>query len=209
LVSGFDRFELIESSPFLFKNGLGGLGPHEGFRVGIVAVEIVRGMRRYIEQTQTAAKALGVTIRVVEVRSLGDFEQAFDELAKARVEGIVLPADGLFYEGRSRLAELALRHKLPLVVYSRETLEAGALMSYGADQPTIFRRAGAFVDKIIKGARPADLPVEQPTRFELLVNLKTANTLGVTIPDTLLAQRCDRRVGTRTLLQLRATGNGT
>ena len=99
-----------------------------------------------------------------------------------------MPANGLFYQGRARLAQLALQRRLPLVVYSRETLEAGALMSYGADQRAIFPRAAVYIVKILKGERPADLPVEQRTKFELLINLKTAKTLGLDIPPQLLAR---------------------
>ncbi|HEX3230696.1 MAG TPA: ABC transporter substrate binding protein, partial [Pyrinomonadaceae bacterium] len=93
-----------------------------------------------------------------------------------------------FYQGRTLLAQSALQHRLPLVVYSRETLEAGALMSYGADQRAIFRRAATYVDKILKGESAADLPVEQPTKFETLVNLKTAKALGLAIPDMTLVR---------------------
>jgi putative tryptophan/tyrosine transport system substrate-binding protein len=119
---------------------------------------------------------------------LGDFEAAFDTIVAERLDGVILPADGLFYQGRVRLAQLALQRRLPLVVYSRETLEAGALLSYGTDQRAIFRRAAAYVDKIIKGKRPADLPVEQPTKFETLINLKTARALGLAIPEIALVR---------------------
>jgi putative tryptophan/tyrosine transport system substrate-binding protein len=148
----------------------------------------VPGMQRYIDEFQTAAVALSVSVRPVEVRSLGDFESAFDTIFAERLDGVILPADGLFYQGRMRLAQLALQRRLPLVVYSRETLEAGALMSYGADLRTIFRRAAVYVDKIIKGERPGDLPVEQPTKFEFLVNLKTAKALDLMFPEMLLAR---------------------
>jgi len=147
-----------------------------------------QGMRRYVDESQVAAGALGITVQPVEVRSLGDFEAAFDQIVADRLEGVVVPADGLFYQGRMCLAQSALQRRLPLVVYSRETLEAGALMSYGADQRAIFRRAGVYVDKIFKGERPADLPVEQPTKFEFLINLKTATTLGLTIAPAVLAR---------------------
>jgi putative tryptophan/tyrosine transport system substrate-binding protein len=100
---------------------------------------------------------------------------------------VAVPADGLFYQGRVRLAQSALQRRLPLVVYSRETLEAGALMSYGANLRAIFRRAGVYVDKILRGERPADLPVEQPTKFEFLINLKTAKALGLEVSARLLA----------------------
>jgi putative tryptophan/tyrosine transport system substrate-binding protein len=97
------------------------------------------------------------------------------------------PKDGLFYTRRKDIADLALAHKLPLVVYSRETAEAGALASYGPDNYGIFRRSGYYVDKILKGERPADLPVEQPAKFEFIINHKTAKALGLTIPQTMLA----------------------
>jgi putative ABC transport system substrate-binding protein len=148
----------------------------------------VPGMQRYIDEFQTAAVALSVSVRPVEVRSLGDFESAFDTIFAERLDGVILPADGLFYQGRMRLAQLALQRRLPLVVYSRETLEAGALMSYGTDQRAIFRRAAVYVDKIIKGERPGDFPVEQPTKFEFLVNLKTAKALDLMFPEMLLAR---------------------
>jgi putative ABC transport system substrate-binding protein len=146
-----------------------------------------RGMERYIDEFQEGAKAAGLDVRPLQVRSLEDFAGAFDRIAADHLDGVILPADGLFYQGRVLLARLALSRRLPLVVYSRETLEAGALMSYGADQRAIFRRAATYVDKILKGERPADLPVEQPTRFETLINLKTAKALGLTLPPTVLA----------------------
>jgi putative tryptophan/tyrosine transport system substrate-binding protein len=145
------------------------------------------GMRRYIEESQTAGAKLGVTIHPVEVRSPKDFGPALDKIVAEHLDGVLVPADGLFYQGRTLLAESALQRRLPLVVYSRETLEAGALMSYGADQRAIFRRAATYVDKILKGESAADLPVEQPTKFETLINLKTAKALGLIIPDMTLA----------------------
>jgi len=147
-----------------------------------------QGMRRYIDESQAAAGVLGVTLHPIEVRSPGDFGQAFDRIVTERLEGVVVPADGLFYQGRLLLAQSALQRRLPLIVYSRETLEAGALMSYGADQRTIFRRAAAYVDKILKGENPANLPVEQPTKFETLINLKTAKALGLKLPASLLGR---------------------
>jgi putative ABC transport system substrate-binding protein len=147
-----------------------------------------RGMQRYIEETQVAADRLQVTVQPVEVRSLGDFEPAFDKIVASRVQGVVVPADGLFYQGRGLMARSALTRQLPLMVYSRETLDAGALASYGTDQPVIFRRAAAYIDKLVKGAKPAQLPVEQPTRFELIVNLKTAKALGITITPSFLGR---------------------
>ena len=142
--------------------------------------------KRYIDETNTAATGLGLDVQPVEVRSLTDFDQAFDRIVEGRLEGVAVPADPLFYQGRSVMAQTAITRRLPLMVYSRETLEAGALMSYGTDQRRIFRRAAVYVDKILKGEKPADLPVEQPTKFEFLINNKTAKAIGYTISELLL-----------------------
>ena len=142
--------------------------------------------KRYIDETQTAATGLGLDVRPVEVRALTDFDQAFDRIVDGRLEGVAVPADPLFYQGRSLMAQAAITRRLPLMAYSRETLEAGALMSYGTDQRRIFRRAAVYVDKILKGEKAADLPVEQPTKFEFLINNKTAKAIGYTISELLL-----------------------
>lgn len=142
--------------------------------------------KRYIDETKTAATALGLDIQPVEVRSLADFDRAFDRIVEGRLEGVAVPADPLFYQGRSLMAQAAITRRLPLMVYSRETLEAGALMSYGTDQRRIFRRAAVYIDKILKGEKPADLPVEQPTKFDFLINNKTAKAIGFTISESLL-----------------------
>ena len=104
------------------------------------------------------------------------------------MEGVLTVLDGLFYQGRSLIAQLAITRRLPLMVNSRETLQAGGLMSYGADIPAIFRRAAAYVDKLLKGEKAADLPVEQPTKFEFLINLKTAKALGLEISSMMLSR---------------------
>jgi ABC-type uncharacterized transport system substrate-binding protein len=147
--------------------------------------------RRYIEVAQAAAPALGVAIQTFEVRLLDEFEPAFNAMAKAGMQAVSINADGLIYQGKEIIAKLALERRIALVAYSRETFEAGALMSYGPDNIVATYRAAAFVDKILKGAKPADLPVEQPTKFELVINLKTAKALGLTIPQSLL-QRADQ-----------------
>jgi putative ABC transport system substrate-binding protein len=145
-------------------------------------------MQRVIDENKAAASALGLDIQPVEVRSLQDFEQAFDKIVDSRLEGIVVYPDGLTYQARTLMAQYARERRLPLVVFSRESLIAGALMSYGPDYKNIFRRAAVYIDKILKGEKPADLPVELPTKFELFVNLKTAKSLGIEIPPTLLAR---------------------
>jgi putative ABC transport system substrate-binding protein len=144
------------------------------------------GARRYIDETQIAATTLGVTLQPVEARSLEDLERAFDAMVRARIQAAIVPADGLFFQGRGVIARAALARRLPTIVYSRETLEAGALMSYGPSHLAIFRRAGILLDKLLKGTRPSELPVEQPTVFEFLINLKTTKALALTMPQSLL-----------------------
>jgi putative ABC transport system substrate-binding protein len=107
-------------------------------------------------------------------------------MAKERVRALLVVADSMFFLHRARLADLAAKTELPSMYENREYVEAGGLMSYGPNVPDLFRRAATYVDKILKGVKPADLPVEQPTRFELVLNLKTAKALGVTIPQSLL-----------------------
>jgi putative ABC transport system substrate-binding protein len=134
-----------------------------------------------------AARALGVRLEFVEARGADEFDRAFSQLSTARAGALtVLPSNRFLREHR-RLVELAAKHRLPAVYPSREFVDAGGLMSYGANSADLSRRAATYVDKILKGARPGDLPVEQPTKFELVINLKTAKALGLTIPQSLLA----------------------
>jgi putative ABC transport system substrate-binding protein len=126
-----------------------------------------------------------------QARSLDELEPAFDAMAKAGVQAVVLGAGGLFYQARMTIPKLAVARRLPTCVWSKETFEGGALMSYGADQLATIRRTAAFVDKILKGARPAEIPVEQPTKLQLLFNLKTAKALGLDIPPMVLARADD------------------
>ena len=148
--------------------------------------------RRYLEVAQSAARPLGVTVQPVEIRTPPDIERAFSLVTQSRLQGVCLTSDGLIYVEQERLAQLALERNLPLIGYTREmTRWTGMLMTYGASNVALFSRAAYFVDKILKGAKPGDLPVEQPTKFELVVNLKTAKALGLTIPQSLL-QRADQ-----------------
>jgi len=147
--------------------------------------------RRYMEAAQTAAPALGLTIQTFEVRLLDEFEPAFDAMAKAAMQAVSINADGLIYQAKETIAKLALARRMALVAYSRETFDAGALMSYGPDNIQATHRAAALVDKILKGAKPGDLPVEQPTKFELGINLKAAKTLALTIPQSVLVRADD------------------
>jgi len=148
--------------------------------------------RRYLEVAQSAARPLGVTVQPVEIRTPAAIERAFSLVTQSRLQGVCLTSDGLIYVEQERLAQLALERNLPLIGYTREmTRWTGMLMTYGASNVALFSRAAYFVDKILKGAKPGDLPVEQPTKIELVINLKTAKALGLTILPSLL-QRADQ-----------------
>jgi putative ABC transport system substrate-binding protein len=142
----------------------------------------------YVEQSNAAGTKLGLTCKPYSVGTLDGLEPAFDAMAGDRMEAVVFNAESLFYVGKKRIAELALARKLPCCGYVKEVLDSGVLLSYGADQRLIARRTAYYVDRILKGERPADMPVEQPTRFQLCINLSTAKALGLTIPPTLLAR---------------------
>jgi putative ABC transport system substrate-binding protein len=153
-----------------------------------VALLVPTNDQEDIDQSQTAASTLGVSIEPVEVNSREEFERAFDRIADARVEDIMMPANRLMFQSRTLIARLALMRRLPLMVAHRAFMEAGALMSYGDDRPAMFRHMAIYVDKILKGKKPADLPVEQPTKLELVVNLKTAKELRITFPPSIMVQ---------------------
>jgi putative ABC transport system substrate-binding protein len=129
-----------------------------------------------------------VQLQVLEARGPNEFDGAFAAMATERAEALLVVSDTIFNSHRTRLADLAARSRLPAAYGVRESVEAGGLMSYGSSFLDLYRRSAAYVDKILKGAKPADLPVEQPTKFELVINLKTAKALGLTIPQSLLRQ---------------------
>jgi len=139
-----------------------------------------------VDEIQTAAEKLKLTARVVEIRSAEEIETAFASITQYRANGIILLPDGLFYGQRARIASLALKYRLPSMFTNSESVESGGLMSYGPNLNAVFYRTAYYVDKILKGAKPAELPVEQPTKFDLAINTKTAKTLGLTIPTSLL-----------------------
>ena len=141
-----------------------------------------------IGHVKAAAQSLGVQLQLLPARGPDDFDGAFAAMAKERAEALLVVADALFVVHRARLADLAARNRLPSMHGLRENVEAGGLMSYGPNIAASWRRAAVFVDKILKGAKPGDLPVEQPTKFELVVNLRTAKALGLTIPPAVLAR---------------------
>ena len=143
------------------------------------------------EVVPVAARGLGLTIQLWEVRDADGFEKVFAARNKQRPDGLYVPGGPLMRANEKRIVEFALKSRLPSVYGNREFVDAGGLMSYGADLAERYRRVAYFVDRILKGAKPADLPVEQPTKFEFVINLKTARQIGVTIPPNVLA-RADR-----------------
>jgi putative ABC transport system substrate-binding protein len=150
------------------------------------------GVREVKENLPVAARALKLAIQPWEVRDADDFEKVFVEINKQRPDGLYVPGGGpLININVKRIAGLALRSRLPSVYNRKEAVDGGGLMYYGADLADSYRRVATYVDKILKGAKPDDLPIEQPTKFELVINLKTARQIGVTIPPNVLA-RADR-----------------
>ena len=140
------------------------------------------------KETQTAAHALGLPLQSLEVRGPDEFDQAFAAMTREHADALVVLSNPLFFSHRRQLAELAVKHRLPAIFLFREYVEAGGLMAYGANLHAMYRRAAYYVDRILKGTKPADLPVEQPVQFELVINLKTAQALDLPIPPTLLFQ---------------------
>jgi putative ABC transport system substrate-binding protein len=138
--------------------------------------------------TQAGGEVLRVKVLPVEARDASELDRAFSAMQTKRVQALVVASDLKYVGQRGRLVELALRAKLPAMFFTREFVEAGGLMSYGPNYVDLYRRAASYVDKILKGAKPADLPVEQPTKFEFVINLKTAKALGLKIPPSVLAR---------------------
>jgi putative ABC transport system substrate-binding protein len=159
-------------------------------RISRVAILVNRGIGSFnalgLRETEIAAKALGLQRQIVEVEDPRDFEKAFAAIKRGRSDAILVPADPLFFQHRVRLADLAARSRLPAMWGLRGHAEAGGLLAYSPNTSDLARRAATYVDKILRGAKPAELAVEQPTRFELVINMRTAKALGVTIPSPLL-----------------------
>ena len=143
-------------------------------------------IREMLNEVAQAARTLGVQLQLVEVRSADDFDHAFTTMVGARAEALFQFPSTLFFNERRRIVDLAARHRLPAMFNAREFVQLGGLIAYGANLAELNRRAAAYVDKILKGAKPFDLPIEQPTKFELFINLKTAKALGLAVPDRLL-----------------------
>ncbi len=170
------RFELLkETLPNLSRLGI------------LWNPDVALNRSRQTSMTETA-RTLGLTTIPVEARGLDALEQAFATMVRERAQAFVVQGDSVLFNYRGQIAEMALRNRLPAASVQRELAEAGFLLTYGADIRDLYRRSAVFVDKIFKGAKPADLPVEQPTKFELVINLKTAKALGIIVPPTLLAR---------------------
>jgi putative ABC transport system substrate-binding protein len=140
------------------------------------------------QEVEAAARVLMTQLQVVEARDPGEFEGAFRAIARGHAQALMTLPDPMIWTHRTRIAELALKGRLPTMFPEREFVDAGGLMSYGPSLPDLWRRAATHVDKILKGSKPGDLPIEQPTTFELVINLKTAKALGLTIPPSVLRQ---------------------
>jgi putative ABC transport system substrate-binding protein len=145
-------------------------------------------IREVNELLPVAARALGLTIQHWEARTAEDFDSVFAAMGKQRPDGLYVLPSPLMLANQKRTVGFALKSRLPSVYGTREFVDVGGLMYYGADFADSYRRAATYVDKILKGAKPADLPVEQPTKFELVINLKTAKQIGLTIPPNVLAR---------------------
>ena len=157
-------------------------------RVAVLYEPIGGSLREVKEDLPVAASALKLSIQPWEIRAADDFDRVFAALNKERPDGLYVSAGPLMINNQKRTAGFALKSRLPSMYGNRERVEAGGLMSYGADQADSYRRVAYFVDRILKGAKPAELPVEQPTKFELVINLKTAKQIGLTIPPYVLAR---------------------
>jgi ABC-type uncharacterized transport system substrate-binding protein len=187
-VTGLTYFaeELASKRLQFLKDGIPGLS-----RVGLLVNPNTYLARPYIEESAAAAAKLGLVFQTFEARSVNELEPAFDMMSQAGMQAVSIIPEGVFYQGRATIPKMALARHLATCVWSRETLEPGALMSYGPDLLTILRRTAIYVDKILKGAKPGDLPVEQPTKLNLFINLRTAKALGLDLPAALLSNADD------------------
>jgi putative ABC transport system substrate-binding protein len=160
-------------------------------RVAVLGTSTQPGYAQVLREMELAAGALGVKLQYLDVLDPTDIETAFREASKGRADAILVLANPVLFSHRTQIADLSVKSRLPAVYYAIEYVEDGGLMTYSVSITDLFRRAATYVDKILKGAKPADLPVEQPTKFELVINLKTAKQIGLTIPPSVLA-RADR-----------------
>ena len=155
-------------------------------RVAVLTNPTNKSHATLTRELKAAASSFGVQVHVVEARSPGELDRAFAAMTKERATALVVSTDSMFVGQRQRIVDLAARSRLPAIYYQREFVDAGGLISYGASLSDTVRRSAAHVDKILRGAKPSDIPIEQPTKFELALNLRTAQALGLTIPQSLL-----------------------
>jgi putative ABC transport system substrate-binding protein len=141
-----------------------------------------------LRETRIATEVAGITLVPAEISGPDKLDSAFEVLGREQVEALMVPPDTTFFTVRKRIGELVATARMPSIYGFREHVQAGGLMSYGPDPREMYRRAGTYVDKILRGAKPADLPVEQPTKIELIINVRTAKALGLDVPTTLLAR---------------------
>jgi putative tryptophan/tyrosine transport system substrate-binding protein len=175
--------ETTAKSLELFKEVVPGLS-----RVAVIWDPATPSHRPGLRAVEVMAQGLGLRLQTVAVRNATEFDGAFSVIVQEHAGGVVVLSTPLFMGGAGRLAELAITHKLPTMFGPREHVEAGGLLSYSPDRADLYRRAASYVDKILNGAKPAELPVQQPTKFEFVINLKTARALGLEVPPTLLAR---------------------
>jgi putative ABC transport system substrate-binding protein len=157
-------------------------------RVGVLWNPTDQGSAQGFKEIEIAAPTLGLAVQSLQVRSPSDFESAFKAAIAGRARALQVLQSGLTNSHRNRIVELATKSRLPTMFADAADVEAGGLMSYGPNAPDLYRRAATYVDKILKGAKPADLPVEQPTKFDMMINLRTAKQIGLTIPPNVLAR---------------------
>jgi putative ABC transport system substrate-binding protein len=155
-------------------------------RMAVLGISTRPGNAQSIKEVELAAGALKVQVQYLDVLDVKDIETAFRDASKGRAQAVLLLQSPFFNSQRKQITDLAIKSRLPVIYPQTEYTEAGGLMYYGPNTPDLSRRAATYVDKILKGAKPADLPVEQPTKFELVINLKTAKQIGVTIPQSIL-----------------------
>ena len=157
-------------------------------RIAVLANTSNDAVRRDWARIETAARSLGVQSQLLDLRESDALGPTFDDASARRADALVVVIDAITQANQQRIVGLAMKHRLPAIYSSREFVDAGGLISYGVSYPDLYRRAATYVDKILKGTKPADLPVVQPTKFELVINLKTAKALGIEVPPTLLAR---------------------
>jgi putative ABC transport system substrate-binding protein len=173
--------ELVERQLGLLKEAV-----PEVSRVALLADPASPSHASWVREAQDAARALGIRLQPVAVRDPSEIDSAFAEMVNEQAGAVIVSTDTMFFVHRARIADLAAQRRLPLVAPARQYVEAGGLMADGVIVPDLYRRAAIYVDKILKGAKPGDLPVEQPAKYELVINAKTARALGLTIPQSVL-----------------------